>query len=123
MAPSRRCGPHRPDEVVKTGVYRPPPDPRRTRRQRFIDLFSDDLDRSNDPPPHTRAGRMAKAGSRLLGRLLDLAFPFYPLVAVLLDFSAIDLVLIGAWWCTVCIRRLTTQSRARRRPGTGDVAP
>ncbi len=61
---------------------------------------------------------MANAGSRLLGRLLDLTFPFYPLMAVALDASAFDLVLIGAWWSTACIRRLTTQSRAHRHPGS-----
>jgi hypothetical protein len=111
-----------PDEIGKTGVYRPPPDPRRTRRQRFIDLFSDDLDRSNDPLPQTRAGRVANAAGAILGLVLDLVFPLVPLLAVLFGFPAVDVAFFGGWWSVQCLRRLITLGRVPRRPGTTETA-
>jgi hypothetical protein len=106
-----------PEDVVRTGVYRPPPDPRRTPRQRFVDRFSDDLDRSNEPPPPTRADRVAEVAGASLRRVSDLAAPLFPLVWVLPGFHAIDAALVGAWWSTLFFRRLLVRARSPRPPG------
>ncbi len=95
-----------PDDVGKTGVYRPPPDPRRTRRQRVVDAFSDDLDRSNEPPSRARAARIG----RVLSAILDFTYPFAPLLALVFGLSALDLVWIGVWWSALAVRRLRARA-------------
>ena len=95
-----------PDDVGKTGVYRPPPDPRRTRRQRLIDRFSDDLDRSGEPTSMSfsaRAGRVAEAA---LERILDVTVGFAPLLGLVLGLSALDLVYAGLAWSWLTRRAL-----------------
>jgi hypothetical protein len=106
---------HRPRRIGKTGVYRSPPDPRRTRRQRFIDLFTDEVDRSNEPPPRTGASRIGARALLALDAVLGLTYPLFPVIRVLFDVSAGDLVCIGAWWAVQCGRRLVALTLWRRR--------
>jgi hypothetical protein len=95
-----------PDDIGKTGVYRPPPDPRRTRRQRIIDAFSDDLDRSNEPRSHSLAARSGRVLTAILSPIVDISFPFAPLLALVFGLRALDLVYIGVWWSATAARRL-----------------
>jgi hypothetical protein len=90
------------DAIGKSGSYRPPPDPRRTGRQQFIDRFSDHLDRSSERRPMSAADALGA----ILRRLLDLVVPLFALVPVLLGFPALDMVGYGAFSCAVGIGRL-----------------
>jgi hypothetical protein len=92
-----------PDDVDKNGVYRPPPDPRRTRRQRFVDWFSGDLDRSGEAPYAGRAAYGVRAMGRVVEWLWYLAVPLVPLIMLVLGFDPMSLIcwgLVGAFIAT-----------------------
>jgi hypothetical protein len=109
-----------PDDVDKNGVYRPPPDPRRTRRQRFVDWFSDDLDRSGEATYAGRGAYAVRAMSRLVEWFCYLAMPLFPLITVVLGFDPLSLVcwgVVGAFIATkALLARRNSPAATPERP-------
>lgn len=76
--------------------YRPKPDPRRTRRQRFIEWFDPDIDRSDERLDYRSPSGIASVLGNVLFDTVAFALPL--VVVRWLDPEAIAVCIMGAYW-------------------------
>ena len=101
--------------------YRPKPDPRRTRRQRFIELFDPDIDRSDEPARRYGSVGPVVAIAGLVGGILFDAVVFsLPLLSIWWIYpGAIGLCIIGVVWIWLGAAGGIRMELDAREKGTG----